>query len=76
MRTPTTTRVRVKIRAPRFLFVTVPTGRSPRATLEAATAKAQDHILLHATLSPRSGNPARPRPPTPTRPRSHRPAIP
>jgi len=74
MRTPTTTRVRVKIRAPRFLTVTVPTGRSTRATLEAATAKAQDHILLHATLSPRSGNPTRP--PTPTRPRSRRTAIP
>lgn len=51
MRSPTTTRVRVRIRAPRFLFVTVPTGRSPRATLEAAAAKAQDHILLHATLA-------------------------
>lgn len=46
-----TTRVRVKIRAPRFLLVTVPTGRTPRATLEAAAAKAQDHILLHATLA-------------------------
>lgn len=67
MRSPTT-RVRVKIRAPRFITVTVPTGHSPRATLEAAAAKAQDHILLHATLSPRSGHP--------TRPRSHRPTIP
>lgn len=50
-RSPTTTRVRVHIRAPRFLLVTVPTGRTPRATLEAAAAKAQDHILLHATLA-------------------------
>jgi hypothetical protein len=47
---PSTTRVRVKIRAPRFVTVTVPTGRTPFATLEAATAKAQNHILLHATL--------------------------
>lgn len=46
----TTTRVKIKIRAPRFLTVTVPTGRTLRATLEAATAKAQNHILLHATL--------------------------
>lgn len=50
-RSPTTTRVRVHIRAPRFLTVTVPTGRTHRATLEAAAAKAQDRILLHATLA-------------------------
>lgn len=45
-----TTRVKVRIRGPRCLTLTVPTGRTPRATLEAATAKAQQHILLHATL--------------------------
>lgn len=45
-----TTRVKVRIRAPRFLTVTVPTGRSLCSTLEAATAKAQQHILLHASL--------------------------
>lgn len=49
----TTTRVKVKIRAPRFLTVTVPTGRTQRATLEAAAAKAQAHIFLHASLTPR-----------------------
>ena len=49
-RSPSTTRVKVRIRAPRFLTVTVPTGRTPVATMEAAIAKAQGRILLHATL--------------------------
>jgi len=53
----TTTSVRIQIRAPRSLTVTVPTGRNPFATLEAATAKAQEQILLHATFARRSPRP-------------------
>lgn len=43
--------VQVRVHAPKTIKVRVPAGRSDRATLEAAAAKAQQQILLFATLA-------------------------
>lgn len=43
--------VKVRVHAPQFIKVRVPAGLSDRATLELATAKAQQQILLFATLA-------------------------